>query len=98
MWNRHFVGGNGKILELVEGVYTNDGAVQRILGRDVRLVTAGHAVAATVQRTLESCGLESAGDGEGRYRFVCTGDVESFRELGTRFLQMPLGEIERVTL
>jgi glutamate racemase len=72
--------------------------LQRILGRDVRLVTAGHAVAATVQRTLESRGLESAGDGEGRYRFVCTGDVESFRELGTRFLQMPLGEIERVTL
>jgi glutamate racemase len=72
--------------------------LQRILGRDVRLVTAGHAVAATVQRTLESRGLESAGDGEGKYRFVCTGDVESFRELGTRFLQMPLGEIERVTL
>ncbi len=28
--------------------------LQRILGRDVRLVTAGHAIAATVQRTLES--------------------------------------------
>ena len=27
-----------------------------------------------------------------------TGDVESFRALGTRFLQMPLGEVERVTL
>jgi glutamate racemase len=72
--------------------------LQRILGREVRLVTAGHAVAATVQRTLESRGLQSASDGEGKYRFVCTGNVESFRELGTRFLQMPLGEIERVTL
>jgi glutamate racemase len=72
--------------------------LQRILGRDVRLVTAGHAVAATVQRTLGSNGLGSANAGEGTYRFLCTGDAESFRELGTRFLQMPLGEIERVEI
>ena len=65
--------------------------LQRILGRDVRLVSGGHAVAAAVQRTLESAGLARAPDGEGDYRFLCTGEVESFRELGTRFLQMPLG-------
>ena len=70
--------------------------LQRILGRDVRLVTAGHAVAATVQRALESRGLDSARHGEGTYRFLCTGDVASFRELGTRFLQMPLGQVELV--
>jgi glutamate racemase len=70
--------------------------LQRILGRDVRLVTAGHAVAATVQRTLESRGLDSERRGEGTYRFLCTGDVASFRELGTRFLQMPLGDVELV--
>jgi glutamate racemase len=70
--------------------------LQRILGRDVRLVTAGHAVAATVQRTLEAQGMESPNEGEGTYHFLCTGDVESFRELGTRFLQMPLGHVERV--
>jgi glutamate racemase len=70
--------------------------LQRILGRDVRLVTAGHAVAATVQRTLEAQGVQAANEGEGTYRFLCTGDVESFRELGTRFLQMPLGHVERV--
>ena len=70
--------------------------LQRMLGRDVRLVTAGHAVAATVQRTLEADGLASANEGEGTYRFLCTGDAESFRELGSRFLQMPLGPLERV--
>jgi glutamate racemase len=70
--------------------------LQRILGRDVRLVTAGHAVAATVQRALQARGLETDNEGEGTYRFLCTGDVESFRELGTRFLQMPLGRVERV--
>jgi glutamate racemase len=70
--------------------------LQRILGRDVRLVSGGHAVAAAVQRCLESCGLARQADGEGEYRFLCTGEVESFRELGTRFLQMPLGEVERI--
>ncbi len=70
--------------------------LQRILGRDVRLVSGGHAVAAAAQRTLESAGLARPADGEGEYRFLCSGEVESFRELGTRFLQMPLGEVERI--
>ena len=72
--------------------------LQRILGRDVRLVSAGHAIAATVQRVLEESGLTRAGNEEGTYRFLCTDDPDAFRELGTRFLQMPLGEIERVEL
>jgi len=72
--------------------------LQRILGRDVRLVTAGHAIAATAQRALAEAGLEKSGNEEGSYRFLCTGDVSSFRELGTRFLQMPLGDVERVEL
>ncbi len=70
--------------------------LQRMLGRDVRLITAGHAVAAAAQRVLESNDLDSAGGGEGAYRFLCTGDVTAFREMGSRFLQMPLGEVEHV--
>ena len=72
--------------------------LQRMLGRDVRLVTAGHAVAAAAQRALEAQGLETEGEREGEYRFLCTGDLDAFRELGTRFLQMPLGEIEHIDL
>jgi glutamate racemase len=72
--------------------------LQRFLGREVRLVTAGHALAATAQRILETQRLETANEDEGTYRFVCTGDPAAFRELGTRFLQMPLGEVERVEL
>jgi glutamate racemase len=72
--------------------------LQRILGRDIRLVSGGHAVAAAVQRTLQRSDLARSPDGEGDYRFLCTGDVDSFRELGTRFLQMPLGDIERVNI
>jgi glutamate racemase len=72
--------------------------LQRVLGREVRLVTAGHAIAATADRVLTGAGLEKTSKEEGTYRFICTGDPESFRELGTRFLQMPLGEVERVDL
>jgi glutamate racemase len=72
--------------------------LQRILGRDVRLVSGGHAVAAAVQRTLESAGLAREPAGEGSYEFLCTGDTEAFRQVGTRFLQMPLGEVERVEI
>jgi glutamate racemase len=70
--------------------------LQRMLGRNVRLVTAGHALAAAAQRTLEARGIATGNLDEGTYRFLCTGDIESFRELGTRFLQMPLGEVEQV--
>jgi glutamate racemase len=72
--------------------------LQRILGRDVRLVSGGHAVAAAVQRALERAGLDRERDGEGDYSFLCTGDTGSFRDLGTRFLQMPLGEVQRIAI
>ncbi len=72
--------------------------LQRILGRDVRLVSGGHAVAAAVQRTLVRQELAREPDGEGVYRFLCTGNIASFRELGTRFLQMPLGAVEWVDI
>ena len=48
--------------------------LQRILGRDVRLVSGGHAVAAAVQRTSAARPGPRA-RGEGDYRFLCTGDV-----------------------
>jgi glutamate racemase len=70
--------------------------LQRILGRDVRLVSGGHSVAAAVQRTLERVGLAREPVGEGSYGFLCTGDPDAFHAIGTRFLQMPLGDVELV--
>lgn len=37
IWDRHFVGGNGKVLELDGAVHTNDGATQHMLGRTAHL-------------------------------------------------------------
>ena len=61
-------------------------------------VRSGAAVARRVEHALASRGLESPREGEGDYRFLCTGDVETFRALGTRFLQLPLGDVRRVGL
>jgi glutamate racemase len=72
--------------------------LQRMLGRGVRLVSSGEGVVRAVERTLEPRDLLSRRTVEGAYRFHTTGDVDAFRTLGTRFLQMPLGDVERVVL
>ncbi len=81
--------------------------LQRMLGPQVTLVTSGAALARQVEHALSTRGLAAVDSrrdfegeemGEGDYRFLCTGDVDAFRELGTRFLQMPLGDVQRVEL
>jgi len=72
--------------------------LQRTLGRGVALVTSGAGVARSVERALASRGLVNPQAGEGAYSFQCTGDAEAFKSLGTRFLQMPLGEVVHVEL
>jgi glutamate racemase len=72
--------------------------LQRSLGPDVAMVTSGAAAARQVEHALSSRGLDAQRDGEGAYRFLCTGDAEAFRAVGTRFLQLPLGAVERVEL
>ena len=70
--------------------------LQRMLGPQVRLVTSGRSLARTVAESLERAQLGATRGGEGDYRFLCTGDVEAFRELGSRFLQMPIEGVEQV--
>ncbi len=72
--------------------------LQRTLGRGTELVSSGAAAARRVEHALAARGLGSDRDGEGDYRFLCTGDVEAFRTLGTRFLQMPLLDVAHADL
>jgi glutamate racemase len=72
--------------------------LQRTLGRGVKLVTSGRGVARSVERALSARQLLNPRRGEGSYAFRCTGDAETFRALGSRFLQMPLGEVRHVEL
>jgi len=69
--------------------------LQRMLGRKVNIIVSGDPLAHQVEHVLGARGLANPRQtGEGRYSFLCTGDTEAFRALGTRFLQMPLGEVQ----
>ncbi len=73
--------------------------LQRMLGRGVRIIASGDPLAHQVEHVLGARGLEHPRrDREGAYDFLCTGDTEAFRTLGTRFLQLPLGAVEQVSL
>lgn len=72
--------------------------LQRMLGPGVAIITSGAALARQVEHALGSRGLARIRQGEGDYHFLSTGDPEAFRMLGTRFLQLPLGTVEQVTL
>jgi glutamate racemase len=72
--------------------------LQRMLGPEIALVGSGESVARTVGRALAARGLARTDQAEGSYEFLCTGDVTAFEALGSRFLQMPLGEVAHVEL
>jgi glutamate racemase len=71
---------------------------QRVFGRDVRLVFSAEETAREVAETLARKGFENDGGREGAYRFLTTGDPDTFRRLGARFLQLPIAEVEHLDL
>jgi glutamate racemase len=71
---------------------------QRVFGRGVTLVFSAEETAREVAETLARKGIENGEGREGSYRFLTTGDPVVFRELGERFLQLPLGEVEQVAV
>ena len=70
--------------------------LQRELGRGVTIVSSGEAIAAEVEAGCAKPGIENDEHRRGDYRFLATGDPEEFRRAGTRFLQLPIGEVEHV--
>ena len=72
--------------------------LQRMLGPDVTIIASGAPLARQVAHVLGARGLAADRTQEGDYAFLCTGDPEHFRTVGTRFLQMPLGAVQRVHL
>lgn len=71
---------------------------QRVFGREVTLVFSAEETAREVAETLARKGIENGARREGSYRFLTTGDPELFRSTGARFLQLPIAEVELVTL
>jgi len=72
--------------------------LQRLLGPRVTLITSGTAIARRVEHALALRDLASTRAGEGRYSFLCTGDADAFAEIGSRFLQLPMGAVDHVEL
>jgi glutamate racemase len=70
--------------------------IQRSLGRGVEIVTSGEAIVEEVERQLAEAGSAAPRDRRGSYRFLATGDVDEFRRLGTRFLQLPIETVGHV--
>jgi glutamate racemase len=68
--------------------------LQRALGRGVKIVTSGEAIASEVESRLLEAGVAQDEGRRGHYEFMATGDPEEFRRLGTRFLQLPIGSVE----
>jgi glutamate racemase len=72
--------------------------LQRLLGREVTLIASGTAIARRVEHALARRDLASRRAIEGRYSFLCSGDADAFAEVGSRFLQLPMGAVEHVEL
>ena len=71
---------------------------QRVFGREVTLVFSAEETAREVAETLARKGVENDQGRRGAYRFLTTGNPRAFAEMGRRFLQLPLGQVEHVTL
>ncbi|HEY3961745.1 MAG TPA: glutamate racemase [Gaiellaceae bacterium] len=71
---------------------------QRAFGRDVTLVFSADETAREVAETLSRKAIDNDRDREGTYRFLTTGDPVAFRELGQRFLQLPVTDVQHVAL
>ena len=72
--------------------------LQRVFGREVTLVFSAEETAREVAETLARKQIENDPAREGAYRFLTTGDVDAFRAMGRRFLQLPIENVEHVEI
>ena len=70
--------------------------IQRMLGRGVELVTSGGPLSRQVEHVLGSRGLAIRARARATTAFCARARPARSGTLGTRFLQMPLGEVEQV--
>lgn len=72
--------------------------LQRVFGKGVTLVNSATEIAREVGEVLTRKEIGNIPGREGRYSFLCTGDVGSFVSVGARFLQMPFEHVEQVRI
>ncbi len=70
--------------------------LRRLLGPQVALINSAEEIAREVGEILERRGIGNAPGREGDYRFFASGDLLEFKEVGARFLQLPIREVVRI--
>jgi glutamate racemase len=70
--------------------------LRRLLGPHVALIDSAEEIAREVGEILGRKGIGNSEDREGDYRFLASGDLEEFREVGARFLQLPVREVSAI--
>ncbi|NLT35603.1 MAG: glutamate racemase [Gaiellales bacterium] len=68
--------------------------LRRFFGASVLLVNSAEEIAREVVEILDRKGFRNAAEREGDYRFYATDNPDVFREVGTRFLQLPIRQVE----
>jgi glutamate racemase len=69
---------------------------QRVFGRGITLVFSAEETAREVAEMLARKGIENTDSREGSSHFLTTGDPGQFREMGRRFLQLPIASAEHI--
>jgi glutamate racemase len=70
--------------------------LRRLLGPQVALINSAEEIAREVSEILRRKGIGNGEEREGDYRFFASGDLEEFKEVGARFLQLPIREVSRI--
>jgi glutamate racemase len=69
--------------------------LRRLLGPNVALIDSAEEIAREVGEVLARKGIGNSEGREGDYRFLASGDLMEFKEVGARFLQLPIREVSR---
>ncbi|HET9727346.1 MAG TPA: glutamate racemase [Gemmatimonadales bacterium] len=72
--------------------------LQRVMGRDVRLIDSGEETAAVVAHVLDRHDLRAPEGTPVEHRFAVSDDEARFRQVGARFIGERLGQAEVVPL
>lgn len=70
--------------------------LRRLLGPKVSLIDSAEETAGEVRELLARKAIGNDPRREGTYHFFSTGDSEEFREVGMRFLQLPIREVTQI--
>ncbi len=70
--------------------------LRRLLGPGVALIDSAEETAREVRELLDRKEIGNDPQREGSYQFFSTGDGEEFREVGRRFLQLPIREVTQL--